>query len=86
MKKQTTVKVTAMTRGTFGSSKKTTVHGQFSLGYNEECCTVGHTNLERSRVEREAISMDEHPQSCQGDEEPASKGGKIDELVDLSSD
>lgn len=46
----------------------------------------GQSNLERSRVEREAIAMDEHPQGCQGDEEPASKGGEVDELVDLSSD
>lgn len=30
--------------------------------------------------------MDEHPQGRQGDEEPASKGGKVDELVDLTGD
>lgn len=58
---------------------------------NAECCTVWpnnhrHTHFERSWVEGEAISMDEHPQGCQGDEEPATKGGKVDELVDLSSD
>lgn len=32
----------------------------------------------------EAISVDEHPQGCQADEEPAAEGGKVDELVDLS--
>lgn len=48
--------------------------------------TTDIANLERSWVEGEAISMDEHPQGCQGDEEPASKGGKVDELVDFSSD
>lgn len=48
--------------------------------------TTEHTNPERSWVEGEAISMDEHSQGCQGDEEPAGKGGKVDELVDLSSD
>lgn len=46
----------------------------------------GRANLERPRVEGEAISVDEHPQGCQGDEEPASKGGKVDELVDLSGE
>lgn len=58
---------------------------------NGEFCAVWHNNhrhanLERPWVEGEAISMDEHPQGCQGDEEPASKGGKVDELVDLPSD
>lgn len=43
------------------------------------------TDLEGSWVEGEAISVDEHPQGCQGDEEPAAEGGKVDELVDLSS-
>lgn len=46
----------------------------------------GRANLERPRVEGEAISVDEHPQGCQGDEEPASEGGKVDELVDLSGE
>lgn len=34
-------------------------------------------------MEREAIAVDEHPQGCQGNEEPAAEGGKADELVDL---
>lgn len=46
----------------------------------------GQWHLERSWVEGEAISMDEHPQGCQGDEEPACEGGKVDELVDFSGD
>lgn len=46
----------------------------------------GRANLERPRVEGEAISVDEHPQGCQGDEEPSSEGGKVDELVDLSGE
>lgn len=41
------------------------------------------SNLERSRVKGEAVSVDEHPQGRQGDEEPASEGDKVDELVDL---
>ena len=45
-----------------------------------------HANLERPWLEGEAISMDEHPQGCQGDEEPASEGGKVDELEDFSGD
>lgn len=44
------------------------------------------TDLEGSRVEGEAVSMDEHPQGCQGDEEPTSEGGKVDELVDFSAE
>lgn len=47
---------------------------------------AGRPNLERPRVVGEAISMDEHSQGCQGDEEPAREGGKVDELVDLSAD
>lgn len=46
----------------------------------------GRANLERPRVEGEAISVDEHPQGCQGDKEPSSEGGKVDELVDLSGE
>lgn len=34
----------------------------------------------------EPESMDEHAQGCQGDEEPAREGGKVDELVDFTSD
>lgn len=48
-----------------------------------DCDGQGH--LERSWVKGKAISMDEHPQGCQGDEKPASKGCKVDELIDLSS-
>lgn len=43
-------------------------------------------DLERPRQKREAVSMDEHPQGRQGDEEPAGKRGEVDELVDLSGD
>lgn len=89
MKKQTTVKVTAMTTGTFGLSER---KEQSQIKSWPVLCTVkklkwqGRANLERPRVEGEAISVDEHPQGCQGDEEPASKGGKVDELVDLSGE
>lgn len=43
-------------------------------------------NLERPWVMREPESMDKHAQGCQGDEEPAREGGKVDELVDFTSD
>lgn len=32
----------------------------------------------------ESVSVDEHPQGCQGDEKPAWERGKIDQLIDLS--
>lgn len=90
MKKQTTVKVTAMATGTFGLSERKE-QSQIKAGSvlaqggkNGEW--HGRANLERSWVEGEAISVDEHPQGCQGDEEPASEGGKVDELVDLSGE
>lgn len=88
MKKQTTVKVTAMTSGTLGRQA-----GQppvSRLVKHQERCAVGlfvakpRTDLEGSWVEGEAISVDEHPQGRQGDEEPAAEGGKVDELVDLA--
>lgn len=39
--------------------------------------------LEGPGVKRVAVAVDEHPQGCQGDEEPAREGNKVDELVDL---
>lgn len=45
-----------------------------------------HANLERPWMEGEAISMDEHPQGCQGNEEPTREGDEVDELVDFSGD
>lgn len=77
MKKQTTVKVTAMTSGTF---RLTTGELRIEVTVREN---EGVSNLERSWVEGEAIPVDEHPQGCQGDEEPASEGDKVEELVDL---
>lgn len=84
MKKQTTVKMTAMARGTFGVHKQ---EARLGSGHGRRR-TMHHadtpTDLKRPRVERKAISVDEHPQGRQGDEEPASEGGKVDELVDFS--
>jgi len=45
-----------------------------------------HTDLERSYVVGEAIPMEDHPQGCQGDEEPAGEGDEADELVDVPHD
>lgn len=84
MKKQTTVKVTAITRGTFHNTADSTRLFTDAAQYKEHLFFP--PDLERSRVEGEAVSVDQHPQGCQGDEEPASKGGKVDELVDFSSD
>lgn len=44
-----------------------------------------HSNLEGSWVEGEAVAMDEHPHGRHGNEEPPGKGGKVDQLEDLSS-
>lgn len=56
------------------------------LGFRARSQNEAGSHLERSRVKREAIAVDKHPQGCQGDEKPASKGGKVEELVEFPSD
>lgn len=87
MKKQTTVKVTAMTKGTLRWVSKQDRWSE-SCNVKEEKLkdSEKHTDLEGPWVVGEAVSMDEHAQGCQGDEEPAWKRGKVDELVDFPSD
>lgn len=56
------------------------------LGFSGRTRNEAVSDLERSRVKGEAIAVDKHPQGRQGDEKPASKGDKVDELVDFPSD
>lgn len=84
MKKQTTVKVTAMAKGTF---KRINRKERFKSDCKVKKKRVQkNTNLEGSWVVGEAVSMDEHAQGCQGDKEPARKRCEVDELVDFPCD
>lgn len=83
MKKDTAVKVTATTNGTL---MLITLFRLTCSKRKRLCNSVQYANLKRSRVEGEMISMDEHPQGCQGNEEPMRKGVKADELGNISTD
>lgn len=74
MKKLTTVKVTAMAKGTFkwvNRQERLQSTAMLKREKRKLKDSEKHTNLEGPWVVGEAVSMNEHAQGCQGDEEPA---------------